>query len=74
MEIKLTEVKQSFLEANLIELQFIAIFGGMILLFLIEGFIPRRQSETDQTNRWVSNIVLAIFNHFLILISFFKRK
>jgi len=68
MEIKLTEVKQSFLEANLIELQFIAIFGGMILLFLIEGFIPRRHSESDQTNRWISNIVLAIFNHFLILV------
>lgn len=44
-----------------------AIFGGMIVLFLLEGFIPRRTTEANQTNRWLSNISLAIFNHFFIL-------
>jgi sterol desaturase/sphingolipid hydroxylase (fatty acid hydroxylase superfamily) len=60
-------LQQSFLETNFHEIQFAAIFGGMILLFLIEGFIPRRQTDKNQTSRWLSNIGLALFNHFFII-------
>jgi sterol desaturase/sphingolipid hydroxylase (fatty acid hydroxylase superfamily) len=36
-------------------------------LFLIEGFIPRRIYKTDQTIRWLSNIALALFDHFFMI-------
>ena len=61
------EVNQSFLELHFHEIQFAAIFGGMILLFLIEGFIPRKVTEKDQTIRWLSNIALALFDHFFMI-------
>jgi len=67
MENTTIELKQTFLQANFNEIQFAAIFGGMILLFLIEGFIPRRKSDNNQASRWLSNIGLALFNHFFII-------
>ncbi len=67
METTTIELSQSFLEANMNEIQFAAIFGGMVLMFLIEGFIPRRESSNSQTSRWLSNISLSLFNHFLII-------
>lgn len=62
------QLQNSFLETHLPELQFVAIFGGMVLLFLIEGLIPRRKEDKNQTVRWLSNIGLTFFNHFIILI------
>jgi len=67
METTTIELSQSFLVANMNEIQFAAIFGGMVLMFLIEGFIPRRESSNSQTSRWLSNIALSLFNHFLII-------
>ncbi len=67
MDSNTIELKQSFLQTNFHEIQFAAIFGGMILLFLIEGFVPRKQSGDNQASRWLSNIGLAIFNHFFII-------
>ena len=67
METTTIELSQSFLEANMNEIQFAAIFGGMVLMFLIEGFIPRRKSKSNETSRWLSNIALSLFNHFLII-------
>jgi sterol desaturase/sphingolipid hydroxylase (fatty acid hydroxylase superfamily) len=66
METKNIELGQGFLVANSHEVQFIVIFGSIILLFLIEGFIPRRTTEKNQTIRWFSNIFLALFNYFFI--------
>lgn len=65
---EIVELQQSFLETHLHEIQFAVIFGGMVLLFLIEGLIPRRQTDNDQTVRWLSNIGLTFFNYFIILI------
>ena len=56
-----------FIKSHYYELQFVALFGGMFLLYIIEAFIPRRKPENNQTSRWVNNITLAIFNHFLLL-------
>lgn len=67
MDINLTIPDQSFLGANLFEVQFIATFSGMILLFLIEGFVPRRATKENQACRWLSNIGLIVINHFLII-------
>lgn len=67
MEVTTIDLSQSFLQTHLQEIQFAAIFGGMVLMFLIEGFIPRRKTESNQTSRWLSNIGLALFNHFLII-------
>jgi len=67
MEITSANLSHSFFEAHYIELQFSAIFGGMVILFLIEGFISRKTTEASQTSRWLSNIGLAFFNHFLII-------
>ena len=36
------------------------------MLLFIEGLIPRRTTEVDQTNRWIGNIGLATFNYFLL--------
>ncbi|MEB8434420.1 sterol desaturase family protein [Cocleimonas sp. KMM 6892] len=57
----------NFIKNNYFEIQFAALFGGIFLVYILEGYFPRRRSDTNQTNRWVSNISLAIFNHFLIL-------
>ncbi len=61
------QLSPSFLQAHYDELQFAAIFGGMILLFVLEGFYPRKAVTNDQTTRWISNIGLALFNHFFII-------
>lgn len=60
-------IETSFLQTHIYEIQFAAIFGGMIVLFLLEGFIPRRKTKADQTHRWINNIALAFFSHFFIL-------
>lgn len=39
----------------------------MVVLFLIEGFVPRRETDKSQTMRWFGNISLALFNYFLII-------
>lgn len=67
MDVVSLNIERSFLEAHFTEIQFAAIFGGMVLMFLIEGLIPRRVANTDQTSRWLNNIGLALFNHFLII-------
>jgi len=67
MESTTLEIRQTFLQTNFHEIQFAVIFGGMILLFLLEGFIPRRELDDNQASRWLSNIGLAIFNHFFII-------
>ncbi len=59
--------KQSFLELHAYELQFSLLFGGILLLLLLEGFIPRREVNNNQTNRWLSNIGITLLNHFFIL-------
>lgn len=66
---KITPIKleQTFLELHTYEIQFILLFGGILLLLLIEGFIPRRKINKDQTSRWLSNLSITIFNHFFIL-------
>lgn len=56
-----------FIQRHYYELQFAAVFGGMFLLFILEGFIPRREALINQTGRWLNNISLAVFNHFLLL-------
>jgi len=56
-----------FIKSHYYELQFAALFGGMFLLYIIEAFIPRRNPDSNQTSRWLNNIGLAIFNHFLLL-------
>lgn len=67
MEVISFGLGHSFLQAHLYEIQFAAIFGGMVFLFLIEGLIPRRSTKEIQTSRWLTNIGLALFNHFLVL-------
>ena len=67
MDTPVTQLTQSWFQANFTEVQFAAIFGGMVLFFLIEGFIPRRKTNANQSNRWLGNIGLALFNHFFIL-------
>lgn len=67
MDIVSLNIERNFLETHFTEIQFAAIFGGMVLMFLIEGVIPRRVAQTDQTSRWLSNIGLALFNHFFII-------
>jgi len=57
----------SYLQTNFYEVQFIVVFGSIVLLFLIESFIPRRITEKKQGNRWISNISLTVFNHFFII-------
>lgn len=63
----LIELKHSFLELHIHEIQFAVIFGSIIVLFLIESFIPRRDSADNQTSRWLGNISIALFNHFLLI-------
>jgi len=60
-------INEDFLITHLHEIQFAAIFGGMVVLFLLESFIPRKKLEADQTVRWLSNIGLALFNYFFLL-------
>jgi sterol desaturase/sphingolipid hydroxylase (fatty acid hydroxylase superfamily) len=48
------------------EIQFITVFGGMAILFLIEAGIPRRSVVDSQTRRWLSNISLALFNYYFV--------
>ncbi|MEE9326736.1 MAG: sterol desaturase family protein [Cocleimonas sp.] len=67
METKSIELGQGFLVINFHEVQFVVVFGSIILLFLIEGYIPRRTTEKNQTTRWFSNIFLALFNHFFVI-------
>lgn len=57
----------AFVQNHYYEIQFTALFGGMLVLFIIEGLIPRRDTKDNQTGRWLSNIGLALFNHFLVL-------
>lgn len=66
---KIASIKMelSFLELHSHDIQFSLLFGGILILLLIEGFIPRRKVKSNQTNRWLSNISLALFNHFFIL-------
>ncbi|HFD13573.1 MAG TPA: sterol desaturase family protein [Crenotrichaceae bacterium] len=47
------------------EIEFIAVFGGMAFLFLIEAGVPRRIAENSQTQRWLNNISLALLNYYL---------
>jgi sterol desaturase/sphingolipid hydroxylase (fatty acid hydroxylase superfamily) len=67
METQVLDLSQSWFQTHFTEIQFAAIFGGMVLFFLIEGFIPRRKSNENETNRWLGNIGLALFNHFFVL-------
>ncbi len=60
--------EQGFLLAHNMELQFAAIFGGMIVMFLFEGLLPRNTASSNQTNRLISNLSLALINHFSIII------
>ena len=53
--------------SNLYEIQFAVIFGGMVLIFLLESFWPRKNVKEDQTGRWLSNIAVALFNHFFLI-------
>jgi sterol desaturase/sphingolipid hydroxylase (fatty acid hydroxylase superfamily) len=53
------------------EIKFIALFGGILLFFLIEAGIPRRSSTATQAQRWLNNIILALFNfYFITLLTF----
>ena len=61
------KIEDSFIALYSHEFLFAAIFGGMVLFFFIEGFIPRRLTDENQTSRWLSNISLALFNHILII-------
>ena len=61
-------INEDYLITHLHEIQFATIFGGMVVLFLLESFIPRKKLEADQTLRWISNIGLALFNYFFLLI------
>ena len=55
---------QSFLELHAYEIEFSLLFGGILLLLLLEGIIPRRKINDNQTSRWLSNISITLFNHF----------
>lgn len=41
-------------------------FGSMVLLLLLEQLKPRRYGAESQTSRWLNNIVLTLFNFFLM--------
>jgi len=62
----------NFVVTHYYEFQFAALFGGMFLLFILEGFYPRRTVTKNQTSRWVGNISLAILNHFSMLFHTFS--
>ena len=57
---------QQFFVEHQAEIQFAAVFGGMLLLLLVESSIPRRAISASQAGRRFSNIGLALLNHFLL--------
>lgn len=53
--------------SNLFEIQFAVIFGGMVLFFILESYLPRKDVKGDEAGRWLSNITVALFNHFFLI-------
>jgi len=48
-----------------LETEFMAIFGGMTMLLLLESYIPRQKEPKILLSRWFSNIALALMNYIL---------
>ena len=79
MEVINVEISQTFFQQYYFEIQFAAVFGGIFVLFILEGLIPRRDGADNQTMRWLSNLGLALINFFfahsyaIIFIGFLAR-